>query len=240
MKRQDGEQLTLFPADSPASRSLSPGSDAARMMTVTSGRRCFALFGNSLPLGCLVRMCLESSIWRSTRCYLTWKVKTTKSRRSLFRLAASTPRTSGSASALWPTPTTGASLCGGTGNLQQLRKLALEGRLTAEEVKNLSSGSGGKTNPALIEWLMGYERAFTQIIPTPTARDWKGAPTTRFFLGGGYRHMLPELVECTPLGRLGPMNPAYLEYVMGYPIGWTELSPSATPSSRNNSISSSN
>ena len=86
--------------------------------------------------------------------------------------------------------------------MQQLRKLALEGRLTAEEVKNLSSGSGGKTNPALVEWLMGYERAFTQIIPTPTARDWKGAPATRFFLGGGTDICFPNSWNALPLGGL--------------------------------------
>ena len=47
--------------------------------------------------------------------------------------------------------------------------------------------------------------------------------------GGYYRHRLCELVELTPLGRLGPMAPAFLEYVMGYPIGWTELEHSETP-----------
>ena len=40
--------------------------------------------------------------------------------------------------------------------------------------------------------------------------------------GGYYRHNLRELIECTPLGRIGQMNPEYLEYLMGYPIGWTE------------------
>lgn len=54
-------------------------------MTGTSGRRCAELFRKSGPLGSLVRMCLESSIWRSTRCYLTWKVKVTPARRLLFQ-----------------------------------------------------------------------------------------------------------------------------------------------------------
>ena len=41
--------------------------------------------------------------------------------------------------------------------------------------------------------------------------------------GGYYRYQLHELLELTPLGRIGLMNPEYLEYVMGFPIGWTEL-----------------
>lgn len=57
--------------------------------------------------------------------------------------------------------------------------------------------------------------------------------------GGSYRHLLRELIELTPLGRIGPMNPAYLEYVMGYPIGWTELNHSETPSCHSSSIFSS-
>jgi hypothetical protein len=30
-------------------------------------------------------------------------------------------------------------------------------------------------------------------------------------------------VEETPLGRIGPMNPEWVEWLMGFPTGWTEL-----------------
>lgn len=93
MKRQECEQLTLFQEDSPASRSALPGSEEARRMTVTSGLKCLELYRNSGLLGLLVRMLLESSLWRSTRCWLTWKTKVTPSKRLLFRLVPSTPRT---------------------------------------------------------------------------------------------------------------------------------------------------
>ena len=79
----------------PASRSALPGSEEARKMTVTSGLKCLELYQNSGPLGSLVRMLLGSSIWRSTRCTLTWKTKVTPSKRLLFRLVPSTPRTGG-------------------------------------------------------------------------------------------------------------------------------------------------
>ena len=39
---------------------------------------------------------------------------------------------------------------------------------------------------------------------------------------GGYRHNLCELVEVTPRGKIGQMNPNWVEWLMGYPIGWTE------------------
>lgn len=61
-----GSRASLFP---------SPGSAEAVRMTVTSGQKCCALLKNSGPLGSLAKMLLESSIWRSTRRYLTWKPK---------------------------------------------------------------------------------------------------------------------------------------------------------------------
>ena len=239
MKEQDYEQLTLFPVDSPASPSVSPGSKAARRMTATSGRKCSELSGSSDPVGCLVRMCLGSSIWRSTRCFLTWTVKVTPRRRLLFRLQASTPRTEETGSLLWPSPTTGAALCGGTGNFQTLKRMAERGMITEEERRQLSQGNGGKTNPGLLEWLMGYEQMFTKLIPTPRASDYKGAATTRFYSQNvqverererrsAYRSQLCELVEATPLGILGRLNPEWTEWLMGYPIGWTELNASET------------
>ena len=40
---------------------------------------------------------------------------------------------------------------------------------------------------------------------------------------GAYRSQLCELLEATPLGIIGRSNPEFLEWMMGYPIGWTEL-----------------
>lgn len=222
MKKLDYEQLTLFPADSHASRSASPESGRGRATTATCGRRCSESYANSDPLGCLVKTCLESSIWRSTRCCLTWKTSATPRNRLLFRLAASMPRTKENESQLWPTPSTGAALCAGSGNFQTLKRMAEKGLITEEERRQLSQGNGGKTNPGLLEWLMGYEQEFTKLIPTPTASGYRGAMSKRFFGVGDYRHNLTELLECTPLGIIGRMNPEYLEWLMGYPIGWTE------------------
>ena len=212
MSGQEEQQLTLFQEGFPASRSALPGSEEARRMTVTSGRKCLELSQNSGPLGSLVRTLLGSSIWRSTRCTLTWKTKVTPSKRLLFRLVPSTPRTgatdarlsgverwkenitgkdgepilwktpiaSDSANRefyhnsrgepnlsgmvkLWPTPTTGAGLCGGTGNFQQLKKLQQAGQITEEERRNMSQGNGGQLNPTWVEWLMGFPIGLTDL-----------------------------------------------------------------------------
>ena len=41
--------------------------------------------------------------------------------------------------------------------------------------------------------------------------------------GRGYDGLLRSLVEVTPLGKTGQLNPEWVEWLMGYPIGWTEL-----------------
>jgi len=47
--------------------------------------------------------------------------------------------------------------------------------------------------------------------------------------GGGFEcSSLRHFLEITPLGKIGQMNPEWIEWLMGYPIGWTELDVSET------------
>ncbi len=182
MQEQVCEQLTFFPEGSHASRSPLPGSSEARQMTVTSGRKCAESYGNSGQLGSLVKMCLESSIWHSTRCYLTWREKVTPHKRLLYRLAVSMPHTDETGLLSWPTPV--ASAWAATGHRQLLRKLVDKKMMTEDEYRKLTSGNCGHINPELSEWLMGYKRAFTKLLPTPAASHYKGAILKRY-IGGG-------------------------------------------------------
>ena len=207
-------------------------------MTVTSGRKCSESYANSGPLGCLVRMCLGSSIWHSTRCLLTWKTSATPGKRSLFRLAVSMPRTNGTESQFWPTPKASSPLGGCSGARKTLQRMADKGLITEEERRSFAAGNGGKTNPELLEWLMGYELQFTKLLPTPIFSDYKGGSMTRIWLPRERERerereraagpQLREMLEITPLGKIGPMNPEWVEWLMGFPIGWTELDASET------------
>ncbi len=94
-----------FPVGSRASRLVMPGGEWASQMTVFSGRQCLESYVGSGLIGFLSRMFLESSIWHSTLCYLTWRVKVTPQGRSIFQLAASVPSIGDTASGLLPTPT---------------------------------------------------------------------------------------------------------------------------------------
>lgn len=55
-----------------------------------------------------------------------------------------------------------------------------------------------------------------RVVPTPRAIDWKGA--------GGKNRQSPDL----PLSMGGNLNPQFVEEIMGYRTGWTELSASVT------------
>lgn len=144
-----------------ASHSAPPESEEARKMIAISGQKCFDLLKLSGRDGLLPRMLLDTSVWGSTRRYLTWKTKTTPGGRLLFQLAPSMPGIDETGSGLWP---------------------------------------------------------------TPVASDYKGArkPETMALTGRNPdTNSLPDAVEFR--GEPGRLNPQFVEWLMGFPIGWTEL-----------------
>ena len=163
MNGQDFEQLTLFPADSPASPFLWPGSGEARKMTVTSGRRCCGLLKNSSPVGLLARMLLDLFERHLTKSFPALQKSGTKPGHTVQKLGMLEGCSEDRESPLWPRPTTGAPLCGGTGNFRQMERLRNAGIITEEERKSLTCGSGGSSNPALMEWLMGFPIGWTDL-----------------------------------------------------------------------------
>jgi hypothetical protein len=61
-----------------------------------------------------------------------------------------------------------------------------------------------------------------KLLPTPTARDWKsGKGKTQSERG---RTAGPSLAEVSG----GQLNPMWVEWLMGFPLGWTDLGDSGT------------
>lgn len=241
MSGQDYIQLTLFPADSPASLFLSPGSEEARRTTVTSGLKCCALSRSSSPLGSLVRTLLASSAWHSTRCLLTWKVSATPARRLLFRLVPSTPRTGGTDVRLWPTETAADSYTGRLKSTQQkpwsmysvtlgdavrmwptpsasdCGRTAIDPHVTRNgTIRHI--GKSGKQSYARLD-------AVAAMFPTPKARDAKD--TTRLppsrLADPGKDSLVQRVGREIQKENGGQLNPTWVEWLMGFPIGWTDL-----------------
>ena len=61
-----------------------------------------------------------------------------------------------------------------------------------------------------------------QSLPTPTARDYKGRSSEKWNEEYGQRN-IPDVL--TQTGDSMSVSPYFLEEVMGYPLGWTELKP---------------
>lgn len=51
----------------------------------------------------------------------------------------------------------------------------------------------------------------------------QGSRNVTICRGGSYKNNLDELIELSPAGVIGRSNPMWIEWLMGYPIGWTEL-----------------
>jgi hypothetical protein len=222
-------ESTLSAGDTPASPSPTPASSEATKILATSGRRCAALLAKSDPLGSLLKTLLVTSRWGSTRCSLTWKPMATPGGRLLFRLVQKTPPTSDSESgswlatatatanqlapsmqkhkgcrAMWPTPRNSpASIYAETPDTQAKREMV--------------HGKGRFSNLA----------DAVQMWPTPTSRDHKDTGDCANVPTNG---LLGR--EVGPSREHGSLNPQWVEWLMGFPAGWTDLKPSEMPSSR--------
>lgn len=76
---------------------------------------------------------------------------------------------------------------------------------------NQRFSAGGMTLPAA-----------ARMWPTPNARDWKGPPGKGCQERGGHQSSLPAATQQAGMG--GQLNPTWTEWLMDFPIGWTELS----------------
>jgi hypothetical protein len=166
-------------------------------MTAISGRKYLPLLKQNSLAGAFSRMFLDTSVWASTKCYLTWKAKVTTSNRLLFQLAPSMPRTDETGfGSLLHTPTAS----------------------SGEPPKNTENWTwtglywvndkGQKKQTRLKDQVRMW--------PTPTARDYKDNGQSPAELARN------SVTLATHAG--GTLNPAWVEhYLMGYPRGWTNL-----------------
>jgi len=175
-------------------------------MTVRSGRKCSELLGKPSLLGSLVRMLLESSRWNSTISFLTWKASATPRGRLLFRLVPSMPDTDGtefgsSQDSLWSTP----------------------------QARDFRSGDDPNGIRATRKREQGWSQNLNdQVKMWPTPRACEAMETSlppsrvnnhdKCTLSQSMHH--PHFVSGETKAN-GSLNPAWVEWLMGYPIGHT-------------------
>jgi hypothetical protein len=102
--------------------------------------------------------------------------------------------------------------------------------LKEQGVKGMYSRKNGALRPnGLIDFL-----DFNGMMPTPSARDWKGCtnPEVKKVNGNVYGETLPDTVKKVT-GSTSQLNPLFVEEMMGFPLMWTAL-PFLSPSGDKN------
>lgn len=90
-----------------------------------------------------------------------------------------------------------------------------------------------------VAWKKGQQLRLTQQVnnphlwPTPTARDWKGGRSPEALAAAGRKpsNSLPDYINHSQQAT-GQLNPDWVEWLMGWPIGWTGLKQLETGRSR--------
>ena len=209
MSGQAYEQLTLFPSYSPAIPSPWLESKMAKGMIDTSGRRCSELSPSCARVALSVRTYMESSRLPPGRWSRIWSVQAITSSCSILKLRLSElgtdgPGYSSSESQMWPTPTT----VGCTIASEKRINLIADGKTT---FASNQGERGGLSN--LREHVLARTKG---LWTTPCAADAQGSHG-----GNNHRSLRTDVA--------GQLNPMWVEWLMGFPIGWTDLNASETP-----------
>lgn len=227
MSEQDYEQLTLFPADSPASHSPWLESKKEKGTIVTYGLRCSELSESCARIALSVRTYLESSRLPPGKWSRIWSRQGITSSCSILKLRLSELGTgeqgcsSSGAPKMWKTPV-----------------------VADATARKMFVNSRGEPN------LSGQVRLW----PTPTARDHKGANSMEHLKQAkepGNQHHVGQLANAVKLYTTpcaadatgttggknhrslrtdvgGQLNPTWVEWLQGFHIGWTDLNASET------------
>ena len=225
MRKQDLKPSPSFPAASPVSPSPPPESGGALRMNATCGRRCAELLPSCGPIGCLGKMLLASSIWGSTKRSLTWQKRDTLFSHSYFRLAASARGMSASellsSRLMFPTP------------------LASD-KNTCKDAANLDvflsdNGIFRKKNRDGAIWSLSLSAAVYYLTPAASEGYRSTLKPEAFRDKSPATNLSAQIThQEKPLSEKAALNPEWVEWLMGFPQGWTAVSsgernPQASP-----------
>ena len=194
---------------------------------------CGATWRGSLakfdPASCTWRTAQPSLLADSDECSVTWPRSGMTAGGQCWELPTLKPPTSGTAFGLWPTPTSSLGTNGGLVTPAKAREggtliEALSAR-TIWPTPDAHMGSGGRTSktPPTGKRASGTKQQITLNDAvkwgTPTARDWRSGKASQATHDKNSRPLSEQIG--------GLLNPTWVEWLMGWPIGWTDLRLSA-------------
>jgi hypothetical protein len=95
-----------------------------------------------------------------------------------------------------------------------------------EEAQQL--GQKARLSPLFVEWMMGFPTGWTDLkLPTPTANEAKNNPGTpsQWNRNDSLNVEAAKAIGHTKetIGNDMRLNPLFVEWMMGFPTGWTDL-----------------
>ena len=215
MRKQDLKQSPSFPADSLASRSVQPVGARDLRIPAIYGRKCAELLPNCGPLTCLGKMLLASSIWGSTKRFLTWQKRDTLFSHSYFRLAASARGMSAnellSSRLMFPTP-----LASDTNTNRDAQNL---------DVFLSEAGILRKRNKSGSIWSLSLSAAVFYLTPVASDGFRSTLKPSSFDPKKKDGNLSAQMIFLEkPEADDMALNPEWVEWLMGFPLGWTDLS----------------
>ena len=215
MKKQDLKLLPSSPADFPASPSPPQEEGKALRMNATFGRRCAGLLPSCGPVGCLGKMLLASSIWGSTKRSLTWQKRDTLFSHSYFRLAVSAHGMSASellsSRLMFPTP-----LASDKGTGRDAANL---------DVYLSDNGIFRKVNKNGSIWSLSLSAAVFYLTPVASDGFRSTLKPSAFDPKKKDGNLSAQMIFLEqPASETAALNPDWVEWLMGFPKGWTDVS----------------
>ena len=211
--QQDKKKSHSSAVDFPVNPSVRQEREKVSPMFATCGLKWQELLENYTPLGCLVRMLLGSSMWGSTKRFLTWNVKATTFNHLYIQLVASARGISAnellSSAMMFPTPLASDS----TNNIKDALRL---------NVYLSEQGFLRKKNPNGNVWSLPLSAAVFYL--TPIASDGFRStlkPETMLLSKDGANLASQIIKQELPVSDKAAINPDWVEWLMGFPKGWT-------------------
>src|SRR3990172_316471 len=206
-------------------------SERAKMITVTSGRKCYELFllfagtakdEHGYLLKMLADYLLNHTEWYSSRCVLKWKMKGTRFNRLLFQLVPSTSHTEGTESGLLPTPSASENEGGPNSGQNTLNRMVKRKELlptpTTQDANtdNWTDQNYWKAIQAGIKPPSTTQRLRSMVmLPTPTEQDYKNDSLPPSQID---RNSIPGILLTT--GKTSRLNHRFVLEMMGFPSDW--------------------
>ena len=225
MKKQDLKPSPLFQGDFPASPSPPRENGKGLRIPATYGRKCAGLLPSCGPIGCLGKMLLASSIWGSTKRFLTWQKRDTLFSHSYFRLAASAHGMSASellsSRLMFPTP-----LASDKGTARDAASL---------DVYLSDNGIFRKRNKNGSIWSLSLSAAVFYMTPVASDGFRSTLKPSAYDPARKNGNLSAQMVfQEQPVSDTAALNPDWVEWLMGFPKGWTDVfsgtgSPTASP-----------